>query len=256
MILPLLFLLSCEVAQAPSSLTVASVVPRQDRSSEIADLLKQLAPGVIEERNGVLILGPSAGVVERVRNQLILITTESLESRSAVIRALTAILNNPKSEWEVVTVSRWRIAVALLGDLKATEAIGDLIRNLDHTGVEGSPVRHPVVRTALVHIGQPAIAPLLSALSDSNQGIRREASEALGEIGSPAVEGLLNALSNGGPAVRAGAVVALSRIGGARARSAIETAIGSETDENVKKELGFAVVYMNHMESLKRHNRL
>jgi HEAT repeat protein len=240
-ILLLLVVLACGITHSPSNHDSATGVPPQDRSSEIAELLKQLAPGVI----GV----PASDTIERVRTQLLLIADESPTSRKNAIDALRVVLNNPKSEFQVAAVYRWRIAVGLLGELKAIEAIDDLVRNLNWTG-ESAPVRHPPVRAALVRIGEPAIPRLLSALSARDEFIRSEASEALGEIGDPAIVGLLEALSDGEPSARAGAAHALARIGGARARQAIESALRVETDQEVKKQLEYAVEYIDHVERL------
>lgn len=107
------------------------------------------------------------------------------------------------------------------------------------------------VRTALVRIGELAVPRLLSALSDPNESLRREASEALGEIGEPSVDGLLDVLAHAGSFARASAAHALARIGGVRVRDAIEIALRAETDEEAKKQLEYAVGLIDHVECMK-----
>lgn len=220
---------------------------RQDRSAEIAELLKQLAPGEIEESPGVVILGPTEEITEKVRRRLAVIANESAESRASVIRALTNVLNTPDEDRDIARTTRWNVAVSLLGELKATEAIRDLVRNLNRTGeaVLTRPRIRPVEK-ALIRIGEPAIPILVEALSQPD--LRREATSTLGEIGQPALNRLLDALSHGSPPVRGGAALALSRIGGANARDAIQRALRAETNEEVKKELEEALRYMRPVE--------
>ena len=175
---------------------------------------------------------------------------QSPNSRKTVVEALIRVLNDPRDEFDFSGVYQWRYAVALLGELNATEAIEDLVRNISWTSYRGSPRPYPV-RTALVRIGEPAVPRLLSALADANESVRREASEALAEIGKGSVDGLLDVLARAGPHARAGAADALARIGGAKNREAIEIALRMETDKETKKRLENAVGYMDHVECLK-----
>lgn len=246
MILAVIVVLSWGLTGLHLGQDLASGVARQDRSSEIADLLKHLTPAAYL-LNGV----PHSDTIDRVRAQLVLIANQSPDSRKSVIDALIRVSNDPKTEFDVDEVDRWRVAVALLGELNATEAIDDLVRNINWTGHDTGPIAHPPVRTALVRIGKPAVPRLLSALSDPNGSVRREASEALGEIGEPSVGGLVGVLARAGPLARASAADALARIGGARAREAIEIALRLETDVEAKKRLEYAVGYMDHVKCMK-----
>jgi HEAT repeat protein len=189
--------------------------------------------------------------LEIAHAQLVIIANESPESRRSVIAALIPVLNDPKKEFDLAEVERWRIAVGILGELKATEAIDDLVRNINWTSYESRPHPHPPVRTALVRIGKPAVARLLRALlSDPNEFFRGEVSEALSEIGEPSVEGLLEVLAGSVASARVGAAQALARIGGVRAREAIVLALSVETDEETKEQLESAVRYIDHVECL------
>jgi hypothetical protein len=232
----------------------AGSVPQPDHSREIANLLDQLAPGLSKHPKNLWIGVPWDERVERTHTQLILIANESPESRKSVISALIPVLNDPKEEFDLSGVDRWRFSVALLGELNAIEAIDDLVRNIGWTSYNGWPRITPV-RATLVRIGEPAVPRLLSALSDPNESLRWEASEALAEIGEPSVNGLLDVSASAGPCARAWAASALGRIGGERAREAIEIAIRVETDEEAKKHLEYAVGHMDHVECLKHSSK-
>lgn len=221
----------------------------QDRPQEIADLLNQLAPELMRHNKHVW-LGPPESP-ERIRAQLVFIANQSPHSRRNVIDALIRVLNDPKKQTDNWEVGRWRVAVALLGELNAIEAIDDLVRNINHTSYEMESRPLTPVKTALVRIGAPAVPHLLSALSDLNESIRRNASEALAEIGEPSVIGLLDRLANADPPARAGAADALARIDGVRVREAIEIALRLETNEDVINHLESAVRYMDHVECLR-----
>ena len=226
-------------------------VPAQDYSQEISALLKELGPRTLAHHPEVWIGPPSSDTVERVRIRLLQIAKKSPSSRKSVITALIAVLNNPKGDFDFGDVDRWRIAVALLGELNAKEAIDDLVRNINWTSYNSVPHPPPPVRTALVRIGAPAVPRLLSLLSDPNEWTRLEASEALGEIGEPSLDGLVEVLERAGPSTRAAAAHALGLIGGARARDGIEKALSLETDILVREELEYAVKIMDYVECLR-----
>jgi hypothetical protein len=230
-------------------------IPAQDRSQEIVNLLKELAPGALAHYSDVWISPPESSTIERVRVRLIQIAKESPSSRKSVITALIAVLNNPKGDFDFGDVERWRIAVALLGELRAREAIDDLVRNINWTSYNSVPHPPPPVRTALVRIGAPAVPRLLSLLSDPNEFTRLEASETLGEIGEPSLDGLLEVLERAGPSTRAASAHAVGLIGGARARDAIEKALSLETDILVREELEYAVKTMDYMECLRNRSK-
>lgn len=251
MLLGILVVLSLGLTGLQSGRGIASSVPPQDRTEEIANLLKNLAPGLMDLTREVRIGPPGPETTERIRARLILIANESPESRRSVIDALIPVLNDPKMELNFAEVGRWRVAVALLGELNATEAIEDLVRNINWTSYDFSPRPHPPVRAALVRIGEAAVASLLRALADPNEAVRRESSDALSEIGAPSVDGLLDVLARSVPRARVCAAWALARIGGARAREAIVIALNLEPDGGVKEHLENAVEYIDHVECLK-----
>lgn len=223
--------------------------PRQDQDSEVANVLAQLKPAL--DRRKVWFDVPWNERIERVRTRLVQLAQESPESRKTVIDSLITVLNDPKGQFDLSGVDRWRLSAILLGELNATEAIDALISKISWTSYDLSPHPRPPVRTALVRIGKPAVPRLLLALSDQNWSVRWESSEALKEIGEPSVEGLLGVLAHAEPLGRAAAAHALSGIGGARVREAIELALRNETDEETRTHLENALGFIDHVECLK-----
>ena len=67
---------------------------------------------------------------------------------------------------------------------------------------------------ALGQIGPPAVEPLIAALGDADEGVRKAAAEALGQIGDArAVEPLIGALKGRDDRVRKAAAGALEALG-------------------------------------------
>jgi HEAT repeat protein len=95
-----------------------------------------------------------------------------------------------------------------LSELRATEAIGELVRQLNYNdGAAGlSLARWPVVR-ALIKIGDAAVPEFSRALNEGTQSIRGFAALALGEIRGP------------------------------EARRTLERALGTERDESVRASI-------------------
>ena len=81
--------------------------------------------------------------------------------------------------------------------------------------------------TWAVHLGAAAVEPLISALQDSDEGVRQAAAEALGQIGDArAVEPLVAALKDSDEGVRQAAAEGLGQIGDARAVEPLIAALG------------------------------
>jgi HEAT repeat protein len=131
------------------------------------------------------------------------------------------------------------LAVDLLGDLRATEAIDILVRNLNETGQNGIVIslHYRPVASAIAAIGAPAIPRLIVALSDEDRGIRWEAASTLARIGSAAVNPLEEALSQDNADTKAGAALALTWIGGPEAEAAFKHAIETEMDPETLSKL-------------------
>src|SRR5260370_13767384 len=116
----------------------------------MATLLKKLPRGLAANDKEVWRAPPASP--ETVRAQLVVIANQSNASRKSAIDALISVLNDPKKEFDFSGVERWRICVALLGELNATEAIDDLVRNISHTSYELEAHPPTPVRTALLRI--------------------------------------------------------------------------------------------------------
>lgn len=125
MIVAFLVALVFALTSLESGQNSASSVPQRDHFREIADLLNQLNPALTDHRENVWIGVPWDERIGRVRTQLVLIANESRESRKSVINALIPVLNDPKEQFDLQGVDRWRVSVALLGELNATEAIDE-----------------------------------------------------------------------------------------------------------------------------------
>jgi len=114
-------------------------------------------------------------------------------------------------------------AVQALGRLRDPRAVDPLIGVL-----RDWPSMYSVGRS-LKEIGEPAVEPLIAALTDDNSVVRAAAAKALGSIEDPrAVEPLILALGDEDPQVRKNAVTALRWIQDPRA---VEPLIGSLKDE-------------------------
>ncbi|MFO8035732.1 MAG: HEAT repeat domain-containing protein [Anaerolineales bacterium] len=88
------------------------------------------------------------------------------------------------------TITPWTTALGESGDARSLEFLLSLLEHRDET------VRQSAVK-ALAQIGEPAIEPLISVLSDKSSFCgKQSAVSALGEIGQPAIEPLLKALKD------------------------------------------------------------
>ena len=88
---------------------------------------------------------------------------------------------------------------------------------------------------ALGKLGDPqAVPPLIKALGDDWDDVRRAAAEALGRIGAPAVPPLIQALGDSDRDVRAVSAEALGKLGDPRAVPALIQALG-DSDRDVRR---------------------
>ncbi|HEY3457027.1 MAG TPA: HEAT repeat domain-containing protein [Bryobacteraceae bacterium] len=128
---------------------------------------------------------------------------ESSDRKDEIVSGLINVLDDSTAPF-----STRKASMDLLGNLKAAAATGVLTKHL--TDVGGT------VGFSDAHF--PAI-------------------QALRKIGPPAIPGLSRALSDPDPSARRLAARALAEIGGDEARSALERALQSEADDEVKHEI-------------------
>lgn len=239
----------------------------QDDRLEIDFLLARLMPVDKEATpNGFGLESPSLETQQRVLDTLLIIASKSEECRRQVVEAAVNVMSDPEAKEESSIAHRWLTAVYVLGELRATEAIDILVKNLDQTGQNGVIMSlhfHPVA-TALAKTGEPAIPRLIEALADENIDIRRQAASTLATIGgtpftyrdrshnrggetNTAFAMLVEALEFGGAEKKQWAALSLAWIGGKEAKGVLETALERETDPFALCKLREALTEMRRL---------
>ena len=205
------------------------------RQHEIDSLLNTFLPPKTAEGNPGL-SECADRETSHVRDELPRISNQSSRARSQVIEALIGILEKAPEYHCVFYAEPWSTAVYTLGNLKATEAIDVLVRNLDVTGTFLATAGTHPVEDALFKIGEPAVPRLIEALSDERPWVRLDATSTLASIGQPAFVKLQEAMHNGSAETKGGAALALAWFGGTKARIAIEQAVKEESDQEALKK--------------------
>jgi HEAT repeat protein len=109
-------------------------------------------------------------------------------------------------------------AARALGKIGDPRAVAPLMEALRHDSGRTYDCIEWYAAEALARIGEPALGPLLDALTDENAHVRRWSAAALGEMGEPlAVEPLLAALADPEREVQFRVLIALGQIGDWRA---------------------------------------
>ncbi|MDD9820126.1 MAG: HEAT repeat domain-containing protein [Nitrospira sp.] len=104
-----------------------------------------------------------------------------------VVKVDAALMDLKDSHW----LNR-KYAVEVLGELRAAEAVDDLVVCLED---EVGDVRHRAYE-ALIKIGRPSVAKVIPLLVSEEDELRQSATEILRKIGKPAVEPLATALAD------------------------------------------------------------
>ena len=134
--------------------------------------------------------------------------------RSQVIQALISSLGqarNPTTN-QYENYFLWEHGATLLAELKATEALDQLIANIDLTDGLSTSFSHFPALVAILKIGEPGIQKLQNALMNDSKPSRRKF-----------------------------AALAISYIGGGEAKRALTTAMAGETDPCVKNFLSVSL---------------
>ena len=175
---------------SPPILPRATTQARGKSNEDLARLISNLYSANQQDR----------GLTKR---QILTIAKESEVNRVRIIDELIALLNQRKTP-----AGTWYDVADLLGELRATEAIDELVRQLDYNnGVIGFSNSHwPAVR-ALIKIGDAAVPELARALNEGTASIKGRAASALGAIG------------------------------GSEAKRALERALEKERDESIREAI-------------------
>ena len=157
---------------------------------------------------------------ENAERELLRFALRSSENRHAVINALlrsVANIEELNGNHTVLTRSfpYWSSVSAILGKVKATEAIDILIRCVHCSNGYTGSMGEPPASMALIQIGAPAIPQLSEALLKDPNGYKRVK-----------------------------LALCLGRIGGSKARAALERALRSETEKDVRDRIEFVLTEM------------
>ena len=165
-----LSLLLPTIGQVEIPLMAISITRQGKGALSVEDKISQAIKGLGSKDDGVRNLA---------HKKLLEVTKESIEIRSMVIHALLKVLERQETSFQA-----WSVAAEILGELKSTEAIDPLVKQLDRNdGTVGlAASRVPALR-AIIGIGRPAVPKLAIALSKSNPSVRQIAAQALGAIG-------------------------------------------------------------------------
>lgn len=129
---------------------------------------------------------------------LLNIAKQSAECRADIVSAVIRALNNADVEKDDSAFNVWATGSAILGRLKAVEAVDLLVAHLDlNDGLFSASMVHEPVVLAMVKMGDVAVPKLALALKHSpKKRIRLAAAYCLGDIGgSDALDAMKSALN-------------------------------------------------------------
>jgi len=121
-----------------------------------------------------------------------------------VVKVDAALMDLKDSHW----LNR-KYAVEILGELKAADAVDDLVERLED---EVGDVRHRAYE-ALIKIGAPSVPQVIPLLVSEEDELRQSATEILRKIGKPAVEPLATALADADGPLKKRITKVLDRMG-------------------------------------------
>lgn len=180
-------------------------------------------------------------LVKALRDQVEPVRDSAVESLGRIGEPAVEVLARTLSG-ESYDMVRWQL-VRALGETrnpKALEPLIDALKDTDET------VRRLAIE-ALAKIGEAAIGPLIHSLRDRGErDIKYGAAVALGKIGNArAVEPLVEALRNEGPAVRQGAIFGLVDIGKPAVESVMRLYNQTLKEDDTGARMGAVIVLAN-----------
>ncbi|XGI84209.1 HEAT repeat domain-containing protein [Halorutilales archaeon Cl-col2-1] len=202
----------------------------------VEDLIKALNDEYLYVRKTAAYALGSVGGEEVIDPLLDSLTDDEVLVRESITIALIEILS--KAPVEESHRIREKIA-SRLEDLDTEMGVAPVVSALEESS------QAPIRRNAawlLGHIGnRRMIDPLIDALEDDDQQVRRLAATSLTEIGQPAVYHLTDALRHREPEVRKMAAFALGKIGAKKAVGDLNRMIREERNEDVRNFASSAV---------------
>lgn len=193
----LLLVLAWSLVSWQDQNTVANTWPvsTQNTKQRVLDAMSELYPQISGTAEKPHVTKPGGEVGIRIQKELLDIANESLEMRDLVVRTLVDLLENPSHQDGFYYSAVWSGACAVLGQLKAEEAIDVMSNHLDmqNGAVTLSFSGFPAVQ-GLIQIGEPAIPKLEKALLSTGSKVtcRGLAAFALGAIGGERAKDALN----------------------------------------------------------------
>ncbi len=148
----------------------------------------------------------------------------SAKCRTEVIGTIIKAMDKPQLD-VYRDFNLWRYGANLLGDLKASESLDLLIRNLSFTDDSSINLTHYPAMEGVIKIGQPAIPKLGAALRQSSD-----------------------------ITYRYNAVFCIAKIGGPEATRELRTAISSEPDSCVRKFMQVSLDVLNNPRAVGKIN--
>lgn len=133
---------------------------------------------------------------QRASRQLVLLAGRNNVGREETIKRLISFVGAPNIRSEIIGSEQkyraFKVAVAILGELRATEALDILVACLDCNDLQAgdSAARHPVT-VAIARVGEAAIPALTKGFAAESAAVRMQAAEALAIIGGDSAKRVL-----------------------------------------------------------------
>ena len=197
------------------------IYPRESVEPVAHGAALQSCPATPELENAVRKLSPDQTFREMEAAKLRLISSArvSAKCRTEVIGTIIKEMDKPQLQ-AYRDFNLWRYGANVLGDLKATESLDLLIRNLSFTDGSSINVTHYPAMEGVIKMGRPALPKLGAALRQ-----------------------------NSDVSYRYNAVFCIAQIGGAGATAELKAALPSESDSCVRKFIEISIKALSNPKS-------